>query len=420
MSTQQKLVKTKLNYPQTFSIGFGMFAISAAWALYNAYVPIKLKDLMIPTVLVGVIMGIDNFCGFTIQPLFGLLSDKVRTKWGRRMPFALFAIPIAAVCLMLIAIAPNAPLTVIAIIMYAVLMATCRAPIVSLMPDVTDSRVRSQANGIINFMGAVGNVLALFGGSMLYKQYGMSIAFVSGSVLMVAALFALQYLVTEPKEFCTKPGESPVLPFVSARQFRQAVLPKLSLDVEAKRSFILILTVLFLYTFGGNAVETFFTLFATYDLHMDAAEAGGNLVWYAVGAMVSDIPAGWLGTKFGRRNIMSTGLILAILMFLPMPWIATPSLVPMLTFMFGFLWTLVYVNAFPWIAELGGKENTGAMTAYYYLATASAAAISPAIFGIVQQWTGEYRWMFSYAAIGFGFALACMPFITRGEAHIGE
>ena len=77
-ATAGAAVRPKLNYAQTFSIGFGFLAISAAWALYNAYVPIKLKGLMLPTAVVGMIMGIDNFCGFTVQPLFG----SCRTRSG--------------------------------------------------------------------------------------------------------------------------------------------------------------------------------------------------------------------------------------------------------------------------------------------------------------------------------------------------
>jgi Na+/melibiose symporter-like transporter len=164
-ATSRANTAAKLDYGRTFSIGFGMLAISAAWALYNAYVPIKLKDLLLPTAVVGAIMGIDNFCGLTLQPLFGILSDSVRTRWGRRLPFALFVAPICAVALMLIAIAPGTTLTVIAVVVYAILMSTWRAPIVALMPDVTASAVRSKANGIINFMGSIGSVLALAGGS---------------------------------------------------------------------------------------------------------------------------------------------------------------------------------------------------------------------------------------------------------------
>lgn len=406
----------KLNYAQTFSIGFGFLAISAAWALYNAYVPIKLKSLLLPTAVVGLIMGIDNFCGFTIQPLFGILSDKMKTRWGRRLPFALFSIPLGALFLILISVAPNVPLTVAAIVAYAVVMATSRAPIVALMPDVTDSRLRSKANGIINFMGSIGNVLSLAGGSLLYKRFGMSAAFVAGAVIMVCAIVALMNLVREPEEFITKPGQRAQLPFVSWREFKEAVIPRLGLDGEERRSFTLILIVLFLYTMGGNAVETYFTLYATHDLGMDAATAGGDLVWYAVGMLAFAIPAGIIGSIFGRRLTMSAGLILSVLLFVPMPWIGRPFMVPYLAFVYGVFWILVIVNALPWITELGGVEHTGAMTAYYYLATSFGAAISPTIFGLVQQASGEYRWMFVYAVVLFACALACMPFITRGEA----
>ena len=406
----------KLDYAQTFSIGFGFLAISAAWALYNAYVPIKLKDLMLPTAVVGMIMGIDNFCGFTIQPLFGILSDKVRTRWGRRLPFALISIPLGALFLVLISLAPNVPLTVAAIVAYALVMATSRAPIVALMPDVTDSRLRSKANGIINFMGSIGNVIALAGGSLLYKRFGMSAAFVAGALVMVTAITALMHLVREHEEFVTKPGEKARLPFVSWTEFRNAVAPRLELDREGRRSLALILLVLFLYTMGGNAVETYFTLYATHDLGMEAAVAGGNLVWYAVGMFAFAIPAGIIGSRFGRKVTMSAGLLLSAVLFAPMPWVGRPFMVPYLAFVFGVFWILVIVNALPWITELGGLEHTGAMTSYYYLATSFGAAISPTIFGLIQQATGSYRWMFIYAVVLFALALSCMPFITRGEA----
>ncbi|WP_094730447.1 MFS transporter [Bifidobacterium hapali] len=405
-----------LNLLQTFSIGFGMLAIAAAWAMYNAFVPIKLKELAIPTAIVGIVMGIDNLCGFTIQPLFGILSDRVRTRWGRRIPFALVAIPSAAVCLILIAIAPNAPLTITAVVVYAILMSTCRAPIVALMPDVTVSSKRSTANGIINFMGSIGNVLALGGGSLLYKRYGMSITFVAGAFIMVGALVALTTLVQEPNEFRTKPGESAQLPFVSWREFREAAVPRLDLDDDARRSFRMILAILFLYTMGSSAIETYFTLYATHDLGMEPSAASGGLVWFAVSGILFAIPAGWLGTRFGRRATMSAGLVLAIVMLAPMPWVGRAELLPYLAFVFGILWMMVLVNALPWATELGGTEHTGTMTAYYYLATSGGAAISPTLFGLIEQSTGEYRWMFIYAIVGFALALALMPFASRGDA----
>ena len=406
----------RLDYAQTFSIGFGMLAIASAWAMYNAFVPIKLKDLAIPTAIVGIIMGIDNLCGFTIQPLFGVLSDSVRTRLGRRIPFALFAIPPAAVCLMLVAAAPNAATTIAAVVVYAVLMSSCRAPIVALMPDVTPSSQRSRANGVINLMGSIGNVIALGGGSLLYKRFGMSVTFAAGAFIMVAAVAALSLLVREPERFRTRPGQRAQLPFVSWRALREATAPKLDLDDESRRSFLLMMLVLLLYTMGSSSIETYFTLYATHDLGMKPAEASAGLVWFAISGIMFAIPAGHLGARIGRRATMSAGLALAIVSLAPMPWVGRASLLPYLAFAFGILWMMVLVNALPWIVELGGVERTGTMTAYYYLATSGGAAISPALFGLIEQASGSYRWMFLYAIVGFAMALALMPFIRRGEA----
>ena len=48
-------------------------------------------------------------------------------------------------------------------------MAFWRTPVVALMPDLTPSEHRSQANGIINFMGGIGSIIAFLIGSKLYQ-----------------------------------------------------------------------------------------------------------------------------------------------------------------------------------------------------------------------------------------------------------
>ncbi|MCK4473459.1 MAG: hypothetical protein KAW49_16895, partial [Anaerolineae bacterium] len=91
-------MNSKLDYKKTFLIGFGFFGISVAWTLYNAYVPIYLQSGS-PTFnapgevgfglgagLTGVIMTLDNIAAFFLLPLIGLWSDRVWTRFGRRMP----------------------------------------------------------------------------------------------------------------------------------------------------------------------------------------------------------------------------------------------------------------------------------------------------------------------------------------------
>ena len=147
----------RLDYARTFCIGFGMLAISIVWAVYNAYIPIQLKGFGLTSTAVGTVMAIDNVFAVTVQPLFGVISDNTHTRLGRRLPYAAFCAPLAALALVGIAFAPTITLLIVAVVLCSFAMAAWRAPIVALMPDVTDSRLRSQANGIINFMGAIGS-----------------------------------------------------------------------------------------------------------------------------------------------------------------------------------------------------------------------------------------------------------------------
>ena len=113
-------------------------------------------------------MTLDNIAALFIQPPVGAWSDRLRTKLGRRLPFILVGAPISAVAFGLIPLAAVLPLFVACTSTLLLSMALWRTPVVALMPDITPSEKRSQANGIINFMGGLGAIIAFMdGGSAL-------------------------------------------------------------------------------------------------------------------------------------------------------------------------------------------------------------------------------------------------------------
>ena len=63
--------ENKLNVKVVLLISFGFFASTLAWSIYNAYVPLLLKNFISSTTLIGLIMVIDNVFGVIFQPLFG-------------------------------------------------------------------------------------------------------------------------------------------------------------------------------------------------------------------------------------------------------------------------------------------------------------------------------------------------------------
>ena len=96
----------KLDYPRTFTLGLGFFAISLSWALYNAFVPVFLDNVLADTALkgtlIGFIMTFDNIAAVTLQPYFGAASDRTWNRYGRRMPYILVGMPLGALFFALI------------------------------------------------------------------------------------------------------------------------------------------------------------------------------------------------------------------------------------------------------------------------------------------------------------------------------
>ena len=90
----------KLNYKRTLFVGFAFFLICAFWQAYDTIVPKILTDRFgMSQFWSGAIMAIDNILALFLLPLFGILSDKTKSKLGRRTPFIIFGTLIAAVAL---------------------------------------------------------------------------------------------------------------------------------------------------------------------------------------------------------------------------------------------------------------------------------------------------------------------------------
>ena len=180
----------KLDVKKTFVLGLGFFAVSLVWPLYNIYVPIFLRDYLNSQFQINSIMTLDNILAVSLIPFIAAMSDRTKTKYGRRMPYLMVGIPIAAVMFILL---PNywsflSFMVIITILNFS--MAIFRAPTVALMPDITPAPLRSKANGIINFMGGLASVFVLVGGAFLYRLNG-NLPFIMTAVLMVLALLIL-------------------------------------------------------------------------------------------------------------------------------------------------------------------------------------------------------------------------------------
>ena len=101
----------KLNYKRIILVGFAFFLIQAFWQAYDNTIPMILTNKFgMSQAWSGVVMALDNVLALFMLPLFGAISDKHHSKWGRRTPFIVVGTLIAAVMLIALSFVDNAQL----------------------------------------------------------------------------------------------------------------------------------------------------------------------------------------------------------------------------------------------------------------------------------------------------------------------
>jgi MFS family permease len=198
--------KEKLDVRHTFFIGLAFFTTGISWSMYNTQVNITLFQYLGAYALVGAWMAMDNVIGVIIQPLMGSISDNTRTKFGRRIPYLMVGIPLAAVFFVLISIVSYPqPMWILLLWMFFfnISMASYRSQAVALMPDFVKPANRSKGNAVINFMGGIGAVIA-YVFNLVLVPISLFLAFLVVAIIMVLSLVILIFTVKEKDSFTYK------------------------------------------------------------------------------------------------------------------------------------------------------------------------------------------------------------------------
>lgn len=428
----------KLNYPQIFFIGFGFLASSLAWSIFNSQIPLILSErFLLTNTAIGSIMTIDNFFGVLLLPLVGVWSDNTRSRFGKRMPWISIGIPLCALLFALIPLQQALWAFMGVIIAFNLIMSLWRSPVISLMPDVTARPLRSQANGIINLMGGIGSILAFLVGGMLSDvREDKFFAFLFGSIMMLAALAMLLLFVREPDSILYKKKKGmPIRNSVANRWAKESLETRSAEGPEAeapdqkqqsltafrglphahKVSLVALLLAVFSWFMGFNALEAFFTLFATKEYGISGGQATMMLTGFSLTYLLFAVPAGFIGQRFGRMRTIHIGLIGMVLTFLPILAHPSPNILQILLMGSGFFWACININSLPMVLEFASIRTIGSFTGYYYLFSFTAAIVSPILYGFIRDRAQPNGLLFAYALVCFTVAFVCMLLVRHGD-----
>ncbi len=392
-------------YARTFILGFGFFGISIIWPLFNSLIPPMLEDLGLSAVVVGFILTWDNIINMFVQPWVGSLSDRTRTRIGRRKPFLILGAPMAALFFILVPfVRENFILIGTAILCTNIGMAIFRTPTVAYLGDLFRPQARSKANGVINLMGGLGAAAALFGGGALYK-IGVPLPFIVGSGVMLLAIGVVLIFVHEPELEEESPDQesTPGL-WDNIRQVASG----------PDKNGIYLLAAIFFWFVGWNAMEAFFTIYARQVLEIEVGTGTQMLTAFAATLVLFAIPSGLIATRIGRKPTILIGLSGMFLGLVVGFFVRDSTVLLILLAIMGIFWAFVNINSLPMVYDLGGEESIGAYTGLYYFSSSAAAITGPILGGWLIDLT-SHSWLWVFSAIFLGLAAFSMTRIRVKE-----
>ena len=372
--------------------------------------------------VVGIIMALDNIAALFIMPIFGNLSDKTKTKIGKRMPYILIGSIVTAIVMPFIPFFFNEGMAatiagvtgytigmIAMMVLIIVFMMSYRSPAVALMPDLTPKPLRSRANGWINIVGYVGgfigSIFAIIfpltkyldgtGNSLLMLE----IPFIACSLVLVASVVVLFFTVKENK--LAEELHDDIVRGESMGESAEQVTTEGKLSKNNVRNLALILAAEILWFMSLNAIETFQSNYFMF--HLNTSSAGGVIMTVVSGAasIIGFITAGIVADKIGRKWTIFAGICAVTAVYFAMSFY--PSSVPVVdgnpvytfenpnppvfffitSFIMGLGASFIHICSFPLVTDYCTKERLGRYTSLYYAASMGAQSITPILGGLI-------------------------------------
>lgn len=410
----------KLNTKQTVLIGLSFASILAFWQFYDQVIPVILENHFgASTLLTNAIMSIDNILAVFLLPIFGAVSDKTRTRLGKRTPYILFGTVAAVAMMVVLAVLTEQKSFIgffVCLMILLVIMSVYRSPAVAYMPDVTPKPLRSKGNAVINLVGYIGGIFSTIAmtflvtssvsdnGSIAYNSFIP--IFITVAAFMLITVLIMTFTLNENK----------IVREANIEDSAEEVSSGKKLEKPVFISLIFILASVFLWFTAYNGVTTSFSRYFENRYGVDAGGSSIYLTVATIAAIASFVPLGILSSHLGRKKTILLGIVLMTVCYgaifvLP----DTGALMYVIFAAVGVGWAGINVNSFPMVVEMCHSSDVGKYTGYYYAFSMAAQIFTPLFSGLLITKLG-YNVLFPYAVIFSVLSFVTMCFVRHGDS----
>jgi len=388
--------------------------------MWNALHPIVLPAVLlrfVPEGLKNTYLGAMTFAGLmlalVVQPVAGGLSDRTRSRWGRRRPWMLGGTAASLVCLALMA--PSNALWQVAVgyILLQVASNAAHGPAQGLIPDLVDPGRRGLASGMKNLFDMGGLVVtSLVAGQLMAGDNPTPVFGIIAAVLVVCAAITILTTRESPSDGASAPERTPISPRA---------------DLAEHPVYARFLVGRWLVLLGIYVVQSFAFYYVRDWLGIaDAAAVTGNLMaTIGVALTLLVFPAGWLSDRIGRWKLnLVASAIAAVGIFLLVFVRSVPAVYAMgaiIGMSTGIFLSVNWALATDLIPPAEGGKYLG----YTNFATAGAGALSrlggPIIDGINALFPGTslgYPVTFAFASLLTLSGAVLLARLSRGAHRV--
>ncbi len=249
----------------------------------------------VPAWLVGLLAQERSLAGALVQPAVGVLSDRTRTRIGRRKPFFIVGVGLTAASLLFLGTFPPLVPMLLVLSVNAFFLNVAVDPYLALMADVVPPGQRGRIGAALAVFLVLGAVTATIAGSLLW-DVSPELVFVVVAAGLVVAWAVTTVAVREP---AAPPAPREPLRFEPARYVRGLLAYPELLKYVAAAAF---------YWMGTGGVIPYITRFGVKELGMRESESF-LLALPALGAsVVGAVVAGYAADRIGKKPVLATAL----------------------------------------------------------------------------------------------------------------
>src|SRR2546428_2655164 len=286
-----------LSFRESAIYGTGALGANAVYSFLNLAAGLYLERYpAVPTWAVGLLSQERSLAGALVQPIVGAVSDRTRTRVGRRKPFFIAGVALTSASLLYLAGFPPLVPMLAVLSVNAFFLNVAVDPYTALMADIVPPGQRGRVGTVLAVFNMLGQIGATLLGLFLWNR-SPELVFVFVTAILVVAFTITTIGVHEP---AAPPAPTEPVRFDVAGYLR---------GLFAHRELTKYVLAAAVFWLGTGGVLPYLTRFGVHELGTSEGDAFQLFLPALVGTIIAAIPAGYVADRIGKKPVLAVGLL---------------------------------------------------------------------------------------------------------------